>query len=44
MKSATKISRYLNSITQKNLFTDSVIPKHYNSHDDVWKRLKHYAY
>ncbi len=44
MKSATKISRYLNSIAQENLFTDRNIPNLNNSHEDVWKRLKHYAY
>ncbi|MDO5980631.1 hypothetical protein [Flavivirga spongiicola] len=44
MKSTTKISRYLNSMTQENLFTDRIIPSLNNSHEDAWKRLKRYAY
>lgn len=44
MKSTTKISRYLNSITQENLVTNRVIPDLNNSHEDVWRRLKRYAH
>ncbi|MDD7885713.1 hypothetical protein [Flavivirga sp. 57AJ16] len=44
MKSTTKISRYLNSITQENSITDSIIPNHDNSHENAWKRIKCYAY
>ena len=44
MKSTTKISRYINSITQENLFSDRIIPNLNNSHDDVWRRLKRYAH
>ncbi|MDO5987742.1 hypothetical protein Q4Q39_10060 [Flavivirga amylovorans] len=44
MKSTTRISRCLNSITQESLFTNRIIPSHINSHEDTWKRLKRYAY
>ncbi len=44
MKSTTKISRYLNSITQEKVFTNRMASNFHNSPEDMWKRLKHYAY
>ena len=44
MKSITKISRYLNSITQENSITDRIKPDFNDSHEHAWKRIKRYAY